>query len=129
MPGAESEIDKLPRATLNIFRRGAVVEYKQGVGAREEVAGHPQPVLDLVLQAHDHKDVWIAIHEALVCLVLNEGGAEEHNVVKLSLEGAPQLVQKILCLTGIGGPHDQGIEGQFSWVHYTLALVLVGREP
>ena len=25
VPGAESEIDQLPRATLNIFRRGAVV--------------------------------------------------------------------------------------------------------
>ena len=129
MPGAESEIDKLPRAALDIFRRGAVVEYEQGVGAREEVAGHPQPVLDLVLQAHDHKDVRNAIHEAPVCLVLNKGGAEEHNVVKLALEGSPQLVQKILCLTGIGGPHDQGVEGQFSWVHYTLVLVLVGRAP
>ena len=129
MPGAESEIDKLPRAALDIFRRGAVVEYEQGVGAREEVAGHPQPVLDLVLQAHDHKDVRIAIHEALVCLVFNEGGAEEHDVVKLALEGSPQLVQKILCFTGIGGPHDQGVEGQFSWVHYTLVLVLVGRAP
>ena len=106
MPGAEAEIDQLPRAALDIFRRGAVVEYEQGVGAREEVAGHSQPVLDLVLQAHDHKDVWIAIHEALVCLVLNEGGAEEHNVVKLASEGSPQLVQKILCLTGIGGSHD-----------------------
>ena len=106
MPGAESEIDQLPRAALNIFRRGTVVEYEQGVGAREEVAGHPQPVLDLVLQAHDHKDVRIAIHETFVGLVLNEGGAEEHNVVKLALEGASQLVQKILCLTGIGGPHD-----------------------
>ena len=129
MPGAESEIDKLPRAALNILRRGAVVEYEQGVGAREEVAGHPQPVLDLVLQAHDHKDVRIAIHEALVCLVFNEGGAEEHDVVKLALEGSPQLVKKVLCLTGIGGPHDQGVEGQFSWVHYTLVLVLVGLDP
>ena len=117
MPGAESEIDQLPRAALDIFRRGAVVEYEQGVGAREEVAGHPQPVLDLVLQAHDHKDVRIAIHEALVCLVLDKGRAEEHNVVKLAPEGSPQLVQKILCLTGIGGPHNQGVEGQFSWVH------------
>ena len=41
MPGAEAEIDQLPRAALDIFRRGAVVEYEQGVGAREEVAGHP----------------------------------------------------------------------------------------
>ena len=89
-----------------------------------------------MLQAHDHINVRVAVHEALVCLVLDKGWAEEHNVVKLALEGAPQLVQKILCLTGIGGPHDQGVEGQFSWVHYTLVLVsqararvLVGREP
>ena len=88
MPGAESEIDQLPRAALDIFRRGAVVEYEQGVGAREEVAGHPQPVLDLMLQAHDNKDVRIAVHEALVGLVLNKGGAEVHDVVKLAPEGA-----------------------------------------
>ena len=136
VPGAETEIDQLPRATLNIFRRGAVVEYEQGVGPREEEAGHPQPVLDLVLQAHDHIDVRVAVNETLVGLVLNKGGAEEHNVVKLALEGTPQLVQKILCLTGIGGPHNQGVEGQLSWVHYTLVLVsqararvLVGWEP
>ena len=106
VPGAEAEIDKLPRATLDIFRRGAVVEYEQGVGSREEVAGHPQPVLDLVLQAGKYPDVWIAVHEALVCLVLDKSGAEEHDVIKLASEGAPQLVQKILCLTGIGGPHN-----------------------
>ena len=117
VPGAEAEIDQLPRATLNIFRRGAVVEYEQGVGSREEVAGHPQPVLDLMLQAHDHINVWIAVHEALVCLVLDKSGTEEHDVIKLASEGAPQLVQKILCLTGIGGPHNQGVEGHFSWVH------------
>ena len=117
VPGAEAEIDQLPRAALNIFRRSAVIKYEQGVGARKEEAGHPQPVLDFVLQAHDHIDVRVAIHEALVGLVLDKGGAEEHNVVKLASEGAPQLVQKILCLTGMGGPHDQGVEGQFSWVH------------
>ena len=136
VPGAESEIDKLPRATLDIFRRGAVVDYEQGVGAREEEAGHPQPVLDLMLLAHDHIDVRIAVHEVLVGLVLNKGRAEEHNVVKLASEGASQLVQKILCLTGIGGPHNQGVEWQLSGVHYTLVLVsqararvLVGWEP
>ena len=40
--GAEAKIDQLSRATLNIFRRGAVIEYEQGVGSREEEAGHPQ---------------------------------------------------------------------------------------
>ena len=74
----------------------------------------------------------VAVHEALVGLVLYKCGAEEHNVVKLASEGAPQLVKKILCLTGIGGPHDQGVEGQFSWVHLYLCVadhVLVGRAP
>ena len=117
VPGAEAEMDKLPRAALDIFRRGAVVKHEQSVGPREEEAGHPQPVLYLVLQAHDHKDVRIAVHEALVGLVLDKCGAEEHDVVKLAPEGPPQLIQKILCLTGIGGPHDQGVEGQLSWVH------------
>ena len=106
VPGAEAEIDQLPRAALDIFRRGAVVQHEQGVGARKDEAGQPQPVLDLMLQAHDHKDVRVAVHEALVCLVLDKCGAEEHDVVKLSSEGAPQLVYKILCLTGIGGSHD-----------------------
>ena len=116
------EIYQLPRATLDIFRRGAVIEYKQSVGPREEEAGHPQPVLDVVLQAHDHKDVRIAVHKTLVGLVLDNGGAKEHDVVKLALEGTPQLVQKVLCLTGIGGPHDQDIEGQLSWVHLYLCF-------
>ena len=122
MPGAEAEIDQLPRAALNIFRRCAVVEYEQGVGSREEEAGHPQPALDLVLQAHYHINVWIVVNETLVGLVLNKGRAEEHNVVKLALEGSPQLVQKILCLTGIGRPHNKGVEGQFSWVHLYLCV-------
>ena len=106
VPGAEAKIDQLPRAALNIFRRGAVVKYEQGVGARQDEAGQPQPVLDLMLQAHDHIDVRVAVHEALVGLVLDKGGAEEHDVVKLALEGAPQLVYEVLCLTGIRGPHD-----------------------
>ena len=74
VPGAEAEIDQLPRAALDIFRCGAVVEYEQGVGAREEEAGHPQTVLDLVLFVHDHKDVRVAVHEALVSFIFNEGG-------------------------------------------------------
>ena len=75
-----------------------------------------------MLQAGDYPDVRIAVHEALVCLVLDKCGAEEHDVVKLASEGAPQLVEKILCLTGIGGSHDQGVEGQLSWVHLYLCV-------
>ena len=59
-----------------------------------------------MLRAGNHKDVRIAVHEALRGLVLDKSGAEEHDVVKLASEWAPKLVQKILCLTGIGWPHD-----------------------
>ena len=128
MPGAEAEIDQLARATLDIFRRGAVVEYEQGIGASEEEAGHPQPVLDLMLQAVNNKDLRVAVHEAFVCSILDKCGAEEHDVVKLAPEGAPQLVQKILCLTEIRGPHDQGVEWQLSGVHASLYLC-VGALP
>ena len=92
VPGTKPEIDQLPRATLDIFRRGAVVQYEEGVGPREEVAGHPQLGLDLMLQAGNYPDVRIAVHEALVCLVLDKCRAEEHNVVKPVSERAPQLV-------------------------------------
>ena len=110
VPRGEAEIDQLARAALHVFRRGAVVENKEGVGPREEVAGHSQLDLDLVLQAGNDPDVRIAVHEALVRLVFNEGGAEEHDVVKLAPERTAQLVEKILCLARVGGPHDQGVE-------------------
>ena len=70
-----------------------------------------------MLQAGNHENVRIAVHEAIVGRVIDKSGDEEHNVVKLASEWPPQQVQKILCLTGIGWPHDQGVEGQLSWVH------------
>ena len=75
-----------------------------------------------MLQAGNYNDVRVAVHEAPVCLVLEKGGAKEYDVVKLAPKGAPQLVQKVLCLTGIGGPHDQGVEGQLSGVHLYLCV-------
>ena len=73
-----------------------------------------------MLQAGNCPDVRIAVHEALVCLVLDKCGAEEHDVVKLTSERAAQLVQKVLCLTRIGGSNDQSVERQLSWVHASL---------
>ena len=75
-----------------------------------------------MLQAGNYPDVRIAVHEALVCLVLDKCRAEEHDVVKLTSEGAPQLFQKVLCLTRIGGSHDQSVEWKLSWVHASLYL-------
>ena len=51
-----------------------------------------------MLQADNHKDVWIFVHEVVVGGVLNKGGTEENDVVKLPLEGTTNLVYKILCL-------------------------------
>ena len=122
VPCAEAEIDQLARATFHVLGGGAVVEHKERVGAHEEVAGQPQPGLDLMLQAGNHENVRIAAHEALVGRVLDKSGAEEHDVVKPPPKGAPQQGQKILCLPGIRGPHDQGVEGQLSGVYLYLRL-------
>ena len=124
VPRGEAEIDQLARAALHILGRGAVVQHEQGVGAGKVVAGQPQLDLDLMLQAGNDKDVRVAVNEALVRLIFNEGRAEEHDVVKLAPERATQLVEKILCLTGVGRTHDQGIEGQLSGVHGFVAVVV-----
>ena len=117
VPGTKPEIDQLARVAFHILGGGAVVKHKERVGPRKEEAGQSQPGLDFMLRAGNHKDVRIAVHEALIGLVLDKSGDEEQYVVKLASEWATQQVQKILCLTGIGWPHDQGIEGQLSWVH------------
>ena len=36
-----------------------------------------------MLQADNHKDARVFIHEAVVGGILNKGGAKQHNVVKL----------------------------------------------
>ena len=125
VPRGEAEIYQLARAPLHILGRGAVVQHEQGVGPGKGVAGHSQLGLDLMLQAGDDKDVRVAVNEALVRLIFNEGRAEEHDVVKLAPERPAQLVEKILRFTGVGGPHDQGIERQLSGVHGHAVAVAV----
>ena len=121
VPGAEAKIDKLPRAALNIFRRGAVIKYEQGVGPREEEDSHLQPVLDLVLQAHDHIDVRVAVHETLVGLVLDKCGAEEHNVVKPALKGPRSWFRRYCVLPELVGPTIRALKGSFLW---SIRLIL-----
>ena len=53
-----------------------------------------QPGLDLMLLTHDHKDVRIAVHEVGISCVLDKSGAEEHDVVKLAFERAPEVGSK-----------------------------------
>ena len=51
-----------------------------------------------MLLADNHKDVWVFVHEVVISCILNKGGAEENDVVKLPPEWASQLVYKVLCL-------------------------------
>ena len=127
VPCAEAEIDQLARAAFHVLGGDAVVEHKERVGPRKEVAGQSQPGLDLMLQAGNHENVRIAVHEALVGRVLDKSGAEEHDEVKAPPKGAPQQVQKILCFTRVGGPHDQGVEGQLFGIHASLYLCVDPR--
>ena len=75
MPGTKPEIDQLARAAFHILGSRAVVEYEQGVGAREVEAGHPQLGLDLMLLTRDNVDVRVAVHEAGVSFVIDKSGA------------------------------------------------------
>ena len=59
-----------------------------------------------MLQTHDYKDMGVTVNEAIIRPIFNECGAEEHDVVKLASGGTSQLVQKVLCLARVGGPHD-----------------------
>ena len=93
VPGTKPEIDQLTRAAFHILGSRAVVEHKERVGPRKEEAGQSQPGLDLMLRAGNHKDVRIAVHEALISCVLDKSGDEEHYVVKLASEGPPKLIQ------------------------------------
>ena len=97
MPGTEAEINQLARATLDIFRRGAVIEDEKGVvPAKKKLASCNH----ISISCCKH-----TINEAIIGLVFDKCGAEEHDVVKLASEGASKLVQKVLCLTRVGRAH------------------------
>ena len=51
-----------------------------------------------MLQTDNYENAWVFVNEAVVGGILNKGGAEENDVAKLPLEGATQLIQKILRL-------------------------------
>ena len=109
----EAKIDQLACAPLHVFRGGAVVEHEQGVGPREEEAGHSQLDLDLVLQAGNDPDVRVAVHEAFVCLVFNEGRAEENDVVKLAPKRAGSWLRRYCVLPELVGPTISALNGNF----------------
>ena len=70
-----------------------------------------------MLQAVNHEDAWIFVHEVVVSFIINKGGTKENYVVKQPPEGASQLVYQVLRFPWICWPHDEGVEGQLSWVH------------
>ena len=71
VPGTKPEIDQLSRAAFHILGSRAVVEHKERVGPRKEEAGQSQLGLDLMLRTGNHKNVRIAVHEALISCVLD----------------------------------------------------------
>ena len=88
MARTEAKIDQLTRAAFYVFRSGAVIENKECVCFLKQEARQFEPAFDLMLHADNHKDARILIHEAVVSFILNKGGAEENDVVKLPPEGA-----------------------------------------
>ena len=113
MPCTEPEIDQLARAAFHVLGGGAVVKHKERVGAHEEVAGQLQPGFNLMLQAGNHENVWIAVHEALVGRVLDKSGAEEHDVVKAPRKGPRSRFRKYCVLPEFVGSTIKALKGSF----------------
>ena len=76
-----------------------------------------------MLWADNHKDVWVFVHEVVISCILNKGGAEENDVVKLPPEWASKLVYKVLCLPEFVGPTMRALKGSFlGSIYYTYVF-------
>ena len=57
-------------------------------------------------------------------LVIDEGRADKHNVIKLAAEWDTELVHKELRLARVGRPNDESIERNVGGVHFSTAQIL-----
>ena len=78
----------------------------------------------MVLLADDNVQPRVSLCKPVQRLVIGEGRADEHNVIKIAAEGAAELVHKELRLARVGRPHDESIERYVGEVHFSAAQIL-----
>ena len=90
----------------------------------ERQTGPFQPKFNLVLLTDDDIQARVSLCKPAQRLVICEGRADEHNVIKLVTEGAAELVHEELRLARVGRPHDESIEQDVGWFHFNSAQIV-----
>ena len=63
-----------------------------------------------MLLANDYIQAGVSLHKLVQRLVIGEGRADEHDIIKLAAKGAAELVHEELRLARVCRPHDESIE-------------------
>ena len=86
MAGRKAKIHQLGRAAFHIFGGCAVIKDDERVGPIKTSADYLQPNFHLLLRAHDNEHSWIIFAKAVQGLVVQKGGANDHDVIELAAE-------------------------------------------
>ena len=74
----------------------------------------------MVLLADYYIQPRVSLTEPVQCSVIGESRADQHNVIKIALESAAELVHQKLSLARVGRANDQRVEWDIDRVHFTL---------
>ena len=86
MARREAELDQFPCTPFHVFRRSAVIEDDESVGAFERKTGNFQPFFNQILVANDDKKPRVSLGEPEESLVMGESRADEHDVIESAAE-------------------------------------------
>ena len=114
----EAEFDQLSGPPFDVFRGGAVIKNDESVVAFENETSELQPRFDMVLLADYYIQPRVSLTKPVQRSVIGEGRADQHNVIKLALESAAELVQQKLSLARVGRANDQRVEWDIDRVHF-----------
>ena len=114
----EAEFHQLSGPPFDVFRGGAVIKNDESVRAFESKTGHLQPCFDMVLLADYYIQPRVSLTKHVQRLVVGEGRADQHNVIKLASEWAVELVHEKLSLARVGRANNQRVERDILRVHF-----------
>ena len=117
----EAEFDQLSGPPFDVFRGGAVIKNDESVVTFEIETGQLQPRFDMVLLADYYLQPRVFLTKPVQRSVVGESWADQHNVIKLALESAAELVHEKLSLARIGRPNDQRVEWDIDRIHFNTS--------
>ena len=98
-----------------------MIKNDESVVAFEIKTGQLQPRFDMVLLADYYIQPRVSLKKPVQRSVVGEGWADQHNVIKLAIEWASELVHEKLSLARIGRANDQRVEWDIDRVHFNTS--------